>query len=245
MTLDASARIQSNSGTVTTATTTLAATLPNPTAAGSTLLAWIAVQGFALNFPAADPPWYRDAVQSGNVYAWRRDNQPAGETSWSFTSAGSIKWAWRIEEWSGLSTVNQPDAMTGNGQNVVTGTAGTQNNDSAKSPSFLCTPDVTDYAALAVFRAGSAGTSADLFPAGRSYSSGFSEVDVLTVGTGTTSNDFQLIIAEGYPGATGNIDCVLTWDTTGGGTYADKAVNAWMACYQPDVPAPPGGILTS
>ena len=77
MPLDASYRLQSNSGTVDPAATSFTATLPNPTTDGSTLMLWFASNGAAVNLPVADPPWCQDAVKAGSLYVWRRPNQPA------------------------------------------------------------------------------------------------------------------------------------------------------------------------
>jgi hypothetical protein len=247
VTLDASACIQSASGTVDPAASSLTPTLPNPTIDGSTLLLAIGSQSGVIvpQLQGYDPPFVQDAVNSGSAYVWRRDNQPAGETSWPITIvSGTARWAWWISEWSGLSTVSVPDATTGGGHFFVSN-SGVQDNDSATVPS-PCTPDVTDYVALAAFRSSGSVSAPTIFPAARSYSSGFSEVASLPLGDGTVvSTDFHLIVAQGFPGVTGNIDCVMTYDISGGGGYVNKTVLGWMAAYQPADPGPALGILAS
>ena len=225
MTLGPGNRLQSNTGSVTAANFT--ATLPNPTMDGSTLLLFIGTNNgnLAMQQQSFDPPWVQDAVHIGLDFLWRRDSQPAGETSWVITgSSGSVPWFWRVEEWSGLSTIGQPDANTivfvGTGSPVSTNTA---------------TADVDDFAALAFFRAGSGG--GQLWPAARAYPAGWTEVDWLTNGTGATAGDFAMAIAESYPGASGSVQCTITWDTSGGGSVP-SGTDAWVGCYQPDVPLP-------
>lgn len=233
MPLSAAARLQGNSGVVTS--TGFTPTLPNPTTQDSTLLLWWGNSGTGTaSFPsAADPPWYADLLGSSTLNAWRRPNQPAGETSWTISGFSTGNFVWRIEEWAGWSTVGQPDAAPG----TYFGTAGSQNNNASNGG---ITADVSDFAALAVWRAtnGSA-----IWPL-RTYSSGWSEVDVQSFGTGTGSNDFQLMFAEAYPGASGTLNATLTWDTSNGGTYTGNTVNGWLACYQPALPLP-AGVLTA
>jgi hypothetical protein len=67
----------------------------------------------------------------------------------------------------------------------------------------------------------------------------------VTLGDGSHSTDFMLLVAEAYPGASGSLDVTLTWDITGGGTYADKSVDLGAACYQPAVPPQPAEVLTA
>jgi hypothetical protein len=247
--VDATWRVQNNSGLVTTAASSFNATLPNPTQPGSTLILFLAMNTFQPNLPAVDPPWYLEVQHAANDAVLRRDNQPAGETSWTITAASTQKWAWYIEEWSGLSSVN-PDAQTTSTITtpptpaVYINPGGQQTIDSSSvAQNLTCVPDITDYLAAAIFRV-SSGTGA--FPAARSYTTGFSEAAALSVGTGSTAGDFQLIIAEGFPGTSGsNVDCQMTFDITGGGTYADKSVDGRIACYGPATPNPDTGILTS
>lgn len=249
MPVDATWRIQANSGTssVTTSGTNFTVSLLNPTQPGSALLLFITSQGVSVNNFATgfDPPFVFD-IQSAPRYWCRRSNQPAGETSWNFTGTATTAQtvAWRAEEWSGLSSVANPDATNipvtspafaqnlGVQANTFQGSSGTGN-----SP----VPDVADFAALAMVAAG-AGTG--VYPAGRSWSSPWSEVDAITVGTGTATGDVMLLVAECYPQATGTLDCTMTWDITGGGTYADKTVYVGGACYQPSVPVAVAVVLT-
>lgn len=229
MALDPTARIQANSGTVTGNGFT--ATLPNPTTEGSTLLLFFATNGGTATLTVADPPWVTEDAQSGTWYWWRRDGQPGGETSWAVSAPSSSPYVWRIEEWSGLSTIEQPDAVAEhlNTGGIVAPDTGT------------ATTDVDDFAALALFRAGSSGTF--VFPAGRSYPAGWTELDMLQHGDGTTAGDFMLMIAEAYPGAAGSVSSVLTWDTTGGGSFANTTVYGKIVCYRPSAAPPAGGIL--
>lgn len=231
--MDATARIQSNSGLV-TATSSFTASLPNPTSGTSTLLLFVATSSTgSVNLATAfDPPFFGDATRAGAEYVWRRDNQPAGETSWVIpTSATSNNYYWRVEEWSGLSSIGQPDANTA----IFLAALGT-----SPVSTNTATADVDDFAALAIFVA--RGPGGITWPGARSYSSGWSEVDYLPNGTGAASSDFALVIAESYPGASGSVQATITWDISGSGSV--PSTDAWVACYQPDVPAPAAGVLT-
>jgi hypothetical protein len=233
--VDASWRIQSNSGTVDPAATSAPVTLPAPASDQSTLMLFIASSGITPNYLSLDPPWFVDQQHAGQWLAWRRPGQPAGETSWTVTAAGAIRWAWYIEEWAGLSGMTQPDS-----QSAIKISAGMQVNNT--STVTQAAPDVTDYRAVALYRS-SGGTG--LFPAGHTYDAGWSEVSAQSVGTGASTTDFMLMIAEAYLGTTGAIDCSLTWDITGGGTYTDKTVDVWVAAYQPAAPPQPADVLTT
>ena len=235
MPVDATWRIQSNSALV-TATSSFTVSLPNPATDSSTLLLFIGTVGSGTvnlaTSTAFDPPWFADVARSAAEYVWRRDAQPAGETSWTIPcTAVSATYYWRVEEWGGLSAISQPDANT----SVLLGNSNPVSSNTA-------TADVSDFAALGLFRGFSAGGGA--WPSGRSYSSGWSEVAYLTSGTGTGATDFVLILVESYPGASGSVQATITWDTSGGGTVP-SGTDAWVACYQPGVPAPPAGVLTS
>jgi hypothetical protein len=232
--MDSSWRIQANSGTVDPAATSFTATLPAPTSDGSTLMLFFAYNGSVAQLPAADPPWVQDQAAAGVWGIWRRPGQPAGETSWTVTAVTSTRWAWRAEEWAALSTVSQPDAASAV-NNVINQQA---------NPTNAASPDITDFAALAMWRA-AGGISAGVFPAGRNYDAGWSEVDVVTVGDGLSNTDFQLILAESYPGASGALTATMTWDITGGGTYTDKSTACLITCLQPAVPAPSSGVLAA
>lgn len=245
--MDATYRIQANSS-VDLAVTSLSASLPNPTTAGSTLLLTFCQTGTGTvatsNLYTASPPWYQDAVSGAVVFSFRRPNQPGGETSWSFATSGSLaaNIGWRVEEWASWSTVAQPDATTNvAGSPAFPANSGLQNNNSTAGGGSAPVPDIPDFGGLAVFRCGP-GTA--IFPL-HSYSSGWSEVDALTNGDGTHSVDFKLLFAESYPGVSGSIDCTMTWDTSNGGTYTDKVVNAYVACYRPAVPFSSGAVLTA
>ena len=235
--MDATYRIQSNSGTVDPAATSFTATLPNATQDSSTLMLWIGMNTGTVNLPAVDPPWYVDVSASSKLWVMRRDNQPSGESSWTLSSAFSVRWAWYVEEWASWSTINQPDATA----SQIISHVGTQAN-SVSPVGTAPSADIPDFAGLAVFNA-TGGAGVGIFPA-RSYSAGWSEVNVTTIGTGTAGTDHQLIVAETYPGVTGSIDCTLTWDTSNGGTYTDKRVDTWSACYRPSVPVS-FGVLTA
>jgi len=226
--VDATYRIQGASGIVDPAAASFTPALPNPTSGGTTLMVWVAMSVGNVTVPVADPPWVTDAVASSRLCVLRRPDQPAGETSWPMTAATASRWAWRAEEWAGWSFITQPDAVASN----VAIDIGVQANNVAVAPATPPTADVADFAGLAVFHV-SGGTG--IWPL-RTYSAGWNEVDVQTIGDGTGGGpDLQFMVAETYPGVTGLIDCTMTWDTSNGGTYTEKTVNTWSACYQPDM----------
>jgi hypothetical protein len=248
--MDATYRIQANSGTV-SSSATCTPTLPNPTTDGSTLFMFISNSGTgALSTSPlynSDPPWVPDAAHSTVWQWWRRDNETGGETSWPLSTTGSIaaNWIWRVEEWAGLSTVSQPDATSSNpGTNTPSIDVGLQVNPAAGSTGAgsPASPDVPDFAGIGVFRT-NAGSAA--WPAAHTWTAGWSEIDYQHIGDGSTTGNMAMFIVESYPGVTGSLPCALTWDNSGGGTYTDKQVDAWVGCYQPADPGPALGILAS
>jgi hypothetical protein len=235
MPVSASNRIQGTSGSGTTVNNgdTFTVTLPSQTTAGSTLMVWLTTSNLG-NIPSPpqgfDPPWFADVVHASQYYIWRRDNEPGGETSWVFTPSfvgSTVHWAWWIEEWSAWSTVGQPDAAA-----VIKNTAAPTN----PATSNAASPDVSDFAALALIRASPTG-SASTWPAGHSWPGGWNEVAWLTIGTGAAASDSLLGIAEAYPGVSGSMSVSMTWDTSGGGAIPSNC-DMWFACYQPGVPDP-------
>lgn len=257
MPVDATWRLQSNSGQVTTSATpwTITPSLPNPTQDGSTLLLIIGTASAgSVNGPGGqgyDPPWFAELGSGTGMYWWRRDNQPAGETSWAINvTPTAARYIWHVQEWSGLSTVANPDAaslLNGSPSYSPSFQTGAQAPHLAGNVGFTLTPDVTDYAALAVVKAGS--DASGVFPAAWSWPAGWSQVDAIQAGdgshtTGATTTDFMVAIAEAYPQAASALDPSLTWDTTGGGSYTNRSTVWGGACYQPAAPAPFGGVLT-
>ena len=245
MTLSPANRIQSNSGLVTGASS-FTATLPNPTTDSGTLLLFIGTAGTGVisiqSNAGFDPPWFQDGAQAGKWFAWRRDNQPAGETSWAITASTSANYQWRVEEWGGLATAGQPDAVSDIKTNSGTLVCSTGDVVGGGSPAAAIA-DVDDFAALAVFRPG-AGVGPAAWPTVRNYSSGWSEVTFLSQGDGSGVNDYALILAEAYPGAAGTVICTLTYDNSGGGSPPNIAAG-WAVCYQPAAPPPALGVLAS
>lgn len=223
MPLDATARIQSNSG-LASSTTSIPASLTNPTTDGSTLLMYFAASGGAIaaQLQSYDPPLFTDTTSSSLV-VFRRDAQPAGETSWTITASTSTSYYWRVEEWVGLSFIGQPDAKS----TLFTGTGNPVSTNAA-------VPDVNDFAALAVFT-GLMGAGATGWPA-RTYPAGWSEVAFMPGSTGGPG-DFAMAIAESYPGISGSMTGSITWDNSGGGTIPSQTYS-WLGCYQPAAVVP-------
>ena len=241
--VDATWRVQSNSGTQ-TGVNGPTLTLPNPTQPGSTLL-MMAAANTGVIVPGSqsfDPPWSTELPPANLTWWWRRDNQPAGETSWAITGSLSANWAWHVQEWAGLSTVDQPDDVSRSAGTpafaIITG----QQVNSLSSAATPPAADVSDFAGLVIVHV-SAGTG--VWPAGRSWSSPWSEVASVQNGPGGVSGNAWLLVAEAYPGVSGSLDTTLTWDISGGGTYADKTANMGSALYQPGLFQPVGEVLTA
>lgn len=246
--VDSTWRVQFNSGT-STVTSSLTVSLPNATQPGSTLFLMIATGGSgSVNAPGSlsfDPPWVADLANLP-TYWWRRGDQPGGETSWAIATApASATYAWHVQEWSGLSTVGNPDARsTVSGSVSFAVIIGSQTNDVNSGGNVGPTPDVTDYAALLVAHA--QGATDGVWPAGHTWGTGWSEIDSVQSGDGSHTGDIRLLIAEAYPGTSGSaLSGALTWDATGGGSYTGKTVRIGAGCYQPAPALPPTGILTS
>jgi hypothetical protein len=228
-------RIQAKSGTFGVAgagVSSIPVTLDNPTADGSTLVVYFAQTG-TVTTPDAGPPWAKDIEQVVTQYIFRRSGVPAGETSWTFAFSPNSVGCWRAEEWTALDLVDAVDA-------TATATA----TSSATPASGTATTDVTDFVALGFIRA-SKSSGGTTFPAGRSWSAGFTETDYVPNGTGTTTGDIMLATAEAYPGAAGNVTATLTFDTTGGGAFSNLGEYGAIVCYRADTPQPGDTVLTA
>jgi hypothetical protein len=118
--------IQENTGTVTSASTSCAVSLGAGTTAGNTVIVVLSAQvgvtqpaGFAL-----------DKFIGVVLYAFRKSEVAADETSWTFTTSGPSTWSWYVAEMSNIDPVEPLDASAAssegltlsNGSTLSTGT---------------------------------------------------------------------------------------------------------------------------
>lgn len=150
-----------------------------------------------------------------------RADLPPGETSWPFTvlGSGSSYWVWVVEEWANLSFAplgaSAQTNLATNPATISTGTTG------SAEPAFY-------VAVAAVFLTG--GASSGVWPASVTWSNGFTETNVISIGTGVGAQSLQLRIARKYETdvSTG------TWETTAdfGATQTNKTAYACIAVFR-------------
>jgi hypothetical protein len=197
--------------------------LPSGSAEGS---GGLIVMG-ALNAIASPENWDMpagagaSAVSGFQVAIMCRADLPAGETTWPFVvvGGGSSYFVWLAEEWSNLAYAPVgADANTNlvtNPASISTGTTG------SAEPAFY-------VAVAAVFMTG--GASSGVWPSSVTWSNGFTETDVVSIGSGAGVQSFQLRVARKYETdvSTG------TWETTAnfGATQTNKTAYACLAVFR-------------
>jgi hypothetical protein len=182
--------------------------LPNPASGGNSGLIVMGAQTFL-----APPEQWHTAAGAGatdtsvQMGVMIRPDLPANDQSWVFaTNTGAVaNWLWVAEEWANISYAPlhgsaRTHTQVG-GSSISTGT----------TPAFTA-PYVVGIAA--VFMQG--GTNAAAWSP-VTWSNGFTETDVVQVGTGQASGDFQLRVARRY----GTLDETGPWETTC--TFTDGA----------------------
>lgn len=162
-----------------------------------------------------------------------RANLLGGETSWAFASAGgTTNWAWVAEEWTNLSYA--PLAVPG----VDNTPGGFQPASVTLGPTDTWTgiPYVMAVAAIAILHGTAGGGTWPTV----TWSDGFTETDVLSVGNNSTngpagsgpnSNDMQLRVARRY----GTLDEAGGWQTTAtfsGQAMTNKSVYGALAVFR-------------
>jgi len=207
-----------------TATTTVSPTL-SATRDGS---GGIIIMG-ALATIGSPPNWHFAGWGASVAYSSRlvavmcRADLPAGETTWPFVvSDGSTlaSWVWVAEEWTNLSYAPLASQSTG------TGLTGSPTALTAGPSDTFTAEYVVGIAALMV--GGSAGATSPFSTV--TWSSGWTETDVVTVGTGQNpvTADIQLRVARRY----GTQDETGPWSVTAtfdGGTQTGKTSGLCMA----------------
>lgn len=166
------------------------------------------------------PPYQWDAVVSAGISAgvpnlviMARPCLPAGDASWEFRAGNSpvsegsppgssdlAYWAWIAEEWTNLSYAPllgsaKTDNLTAGLSSISTGTTGAWS-----------APYAAGIAAAALI--GSASSTA--WPTSASWSNGFTETDVISLGAGSAATDVQLRVARKY----GTLNDAGSWSAT-------------------------------
>jgi hypothetical protein len=210
--------LQHNTGAVggqTDPTATVA--LPNPAIGGNSGLIIMGAQTFL----APPEQWHMAAgagaadtsVQMGVMI---RPDLPSGDQSWGFaTSSGAAaNWLWVVEEWTNISYA------------PLHGSARTHTSVGAASISTGTTPSFTApyvVGIAVVFMQG--GTNAAVWSP-VTWSNSFTETDVVSIGTGQASGDFQLRVARRY----GTLDEAGPWETTCTFTNGADSGKVFYAC---------------
>lgn len=131
-----------------------------------------------------------------------RADLPAGETTWSFSTidGSNGSWAWVVEEWTNLSFA--PIAADSGQTTLVV--------DPTSISSGSTGTTEAPYVMLVAAALLQGGSTAAVWPASASWSNGFTETDVVTLGTGQAAGDLQLRVARYY----GTLGEVGPWSTT-------------------------------
>lgn len=153
---------------------------------------------------------------------------PGGESSWPFTPiSGGPNWTWLAEEWANVSSVPEETSASNTGASAPasysTGTTGT-----------FTSQFVAGVATVQILA-----TGGSAWPS-VSWSNGFVETDVVSVGDGTVNGHLQLRVARLY----GAENETGPWETTATftGSMTSKTVNGCLAVFRAQdlivVPAP-------
>jgi hypothetical protein len=211
--------------------------LTNPSTDGSGGIIILAAQS-----PLTPPDQWHAAAQAGIGGALLsimcRADLPAGETTWPFTTlAGSANWAWVVEEWTNLSySPIETSASTGLSTSVTNPAA-----ISTGTTDVFSTEYVVGVAAILL----NAGAGSSAWSA-VTWSNGFTETDVVSLGTGTTNGDMQMRVARLY-GTSGDAGSWETTCTFTGGTQTGKTGHGALAVFraedQVEVPSTSTSVL--
>jgi hypothetical protein len=204
--------VQENTGT-TAAGTSHAVTLPSGTTAGNTLVVVIYTQGTGANPPTGVVA----AKAQGVTQVFYKSDLAAGETSWTFTSAGTTPTLWYATELSNIDVTTPVDATAGVTTNAI-GNGGTSSTGTTALNAGLST------VAFAVFGVNVAGGSWS------GYTNGFEEVADLNAAAGQT-----LGVARLFENSTTRTFQSTATLTAGGSSTADAVMVAFRAADSPIV----------
>jgi|SRR5829696_7067078 len=181
----------------------------------------------AAQLQLAPPEQWHTAAGSGSsddihlLKILARPDLLAGEQSWGFATdnASQATWAWIIEEWTNVSFAPlQPSArtlQTTSPAAISTGTTDTFN-----------APYVVGVAAVMLTGA----PTGPVWPTSCTWSNGFTETEVQSVGTGQGGTDLQLRVARRY----GTLNDTGGWETTAtfNATQTNRLAYACLATFR-------------
>jgi hypothetical protein len=231
--------VQSDPGTALSATNPGIA-LPNPAVGGNGGVVLLAAAG------VIEKPEQWDMVigvgltdtSTPQLMILCRADLPDADQSWTFLpvgGAGVTNWAWVAEEWTNLSYA--PLLAT-----AFTGATTAPTSISSGTTGTWDWPYAVGIAVVSLVH----GTSgAFTWPSSVSWSNGFTETDVVTLGSGGTALDTQLRVARKY----GTLSDAGGWETTALFTDAttNKTVRACIAVFRAEdqVEVPAASVMTS
>lgn len=206
--------VQENSGTVTTAGTSCVVSLPSGTIAGNTLFVFLT----ALVGVTAPAGFTQDHVLDVNLYAYRKSEVAADETSWTFTTASNSTFAWYVAEVSGVSPVEPLDATA---SHAFTGTF-----DNATFSSGTSTLNASlNTVVFAAFAAQQTGGSTESWSG---YTNDFEELVDISPG------GYELAVARKFvAGTTGTFETTATLDTSQASTSTGALVVVYRSADSP------------
>jgi hypothetical protein len=210
--------IQENSGT-TTASTSIAVTLPSGTTLDSTLIVTIYSAQAITAAPAGFvQDYFASGVAPGVMYVYRKSLTPASETSWTWTQSPSGDAAWYVAE---MTNVDPADPLEStNGQNV----ASLSNGGTASTLTTAQTAGLSTVA-FAVF--GAVRANSGVTVSFGSYTNGFQEV--ADIASSSTPGLHIAVARKFRDGDTGTFESTATYATSGSAATADTAVVAYRA----------------
>lgn len=206
MPLSAANAVQAKSGTANNLQTVSVA-LDNPTSGSGDHTVTVEMYGPAL-WPGMPDHWEYDgnAPEAAPIlWAFRRPQVPAGESSWDWTYIAATNWLWRVTEWdSVLDPVGPFEAFkagtTQNGTGVTTVSTGT-------TPST----NRAEVVALATHSWHRLANSAQSFN-WSDHTNGFSERDDVRATLGNA--EYDLGFSWKFAEATGTFECTATVNTS-------------------------------
>jgi hypothetical protein len=214
--------VQENSGVVTTPNASCVVSLPSGTTAGNTLLVFIGVQS------GLTPPtgFIVDKNVGGLLYAYRKSEVAAGETSWTFTAlSGAVPWTWYVAEMFGVDPVEPLDASATSSSGVSVANGGTLSTGTTPLNAAL---DTVVFGAFTVNQVNGGDTHS-----WSGYTNDFEELLDIAPGVG---GSYQLAVARKFvTGTTGQFSTTATLATSTGTASCSALVVAYRAVGSPMV----------
>lgn len=213
------ATIQENSGVVTTPAMSCVVSLPSGTTAGNTLLVFLTSQS-GVGEPAG---FVLDKFLAVNLYAYRKSEVAASETSWTFTTTVNSVFAWYVVELSGVDEVEPLDTSAVSGAGFgATSNGGTRSTGTAPLNAAL---DTVVYGAFAAEQVAGSTESWS------GYTNGFDEVADVSA---NVNGARQLAVAsKAVTGTTGTFETTATLATSQASTPTGALLVAYRAANSP------------